>query len=274
MALQKLLEVEMSYVTTDKGILYFEGDEPKVDLQVWLKDENENNLSPESGVYLTETQKITIEGGRIASFEEIEKTEKEKFEAHKIELEATYQEVERNLINLMWDLGYDCYLIENNSEYALFNVWTENGEVYLKLDITVDENGEITSLSNPTEMELKYVEKFEEVVQPEPAVEVVEEPTIEVVEEPVQEPVQEPTPQVEPVVEEPEPEPATDEPDKDKLLAEALETIEALRKQVADLEKQPAANSPSQEFENIKKLERTGDEKIDGLLKNRGFMFK
>ena len=43
LALSKLLEVQMSYITTDKGILYFEGENLKVDQQVWLKDENEEN---------------------------------------------------------------------------------------------------------------------------------------------------------------------------------------------------------------------------------------
>ena len=253
LALSKLLEVQMSYITTDKGILYFEGENPKVDQEVWLKDENEENLTPEAGTYVSETQEFKIEGGRIAEISDID-INKQKFSMHKEEMAATYQEIERKLVDLMWELGYDCYLIENNSEYAIFNVWGEFGEMYLRLDITVDpETGDILSLSNPTEMVRTYVEKFEEQVEP-AAVE--PEPVVE--------------PESEPVVE-PEPEPAVD---KDKLLAEALETIEALRKQVADLQAQPMAKSPSEEFENVKKLEKTGDERVDTLLANRGFLFK
>lgn len=258
MALQKLIEVEMSYITTDKGILYFEGEDPKVDLQVWLKDENEENQAPESGLYMTDTHKYTIEGGRFSLIEEIERTEKEKFSIHKEEMSATYQEIERKLVDLMWELGYDCYLIENNSEYAIFNVWGEYGEMYLRLDITVDEEtGDILSLSNPTEMELKYVEKFEEQVEPttvveEPVVEVVEEPTSEVVEEPVVE---------EPVV------------DKDKLLSDALAKIEDLTKELEEIKSKPSAKSPSEEFETVKLLEKTGDDRVDNLLNNRGFLF-
>lgn len=264
LALSKLLEVQMSYITTDKGILYFEGENLKVDQQVWLKDENEENLTPEAGTYVSETQEFKIEGGRIAEISDID-INKQKFSMHKEEMAATYQEIERKLSDLMWELGYDCYLIENNSEYAIFNVWGEYGEMYLRLDITVDpETGDILSLSNPTEMVRTYVEKFEEqpvsTVEPEPDTE---------------EPVVEPEPAVEPATEEPvvepEPEPAVD---KDKLLAEALETIEALRKQVADLQAQPMAKSPAEEFENVKKLEKTGDERVDTLLGNRGFLFK
>jgi hypothetical protein len=259
-ALQKLIEVEMSYITTDKGILYFEGEDPKVDLQVWLKDENEENQTPESGLYMTDTHKYTIEGGRFSLIEEIERTEKEKFSMHKTEMSATYQEIERKLVDLMWELGYDCYLIENNSEYAIFNVWGENGEMYLRLDITVDEEtGDILSLSNPTEMELKYVEKFEEQV----------EPTTEVVEEPIEEPTTvepEPVATEEPVV---EPEPV----DKDKLLSEALAKIEDLTKELEEIKSKPSAKSPSEEFETVKLLEKTGDERIDNLLNSRGFLF-
>ena len=254
LALSKLLEVQMSYITTDKGILYFEGENLKVDQQVWLKDENEENLTPEAGTYVSETQEFKIEGGRISEITDIDMS-KQKFSMHKEEMAATYQEIERKLVDLMWELGYDCYLIENNSEYAIFNVWGEFGDMYLRLDITVDpETGDILSLSNPTEMVRTYVEKFEEqpvaTVEPEPST---EEPVATV-----------------------EPEPATEEPavDKDKLLAEALETIEALRKQVADLQAQPMAKSPAEEFENVKKLEKTGDERVDTLLANRGFLFK
>lgn len=268
LALSKLLEVQMSYITTDKGILYFEGENLKVDQQVWLKDENEENLTPEAGTYVSETQEFKIEGGRIAEITDIDMS-KQKFSMHKEEMAATYQEIERKLVDLMWELGYNCYLIENNSEYAIFNVWGEYGEMYLRLDITVDpETGDILSLSNPTEMVRTYVEKFEEqpvatepTVEPEPAVE--PEPVVE------PEPTEEPT--EEPVATAVEPEPAVD---KDKLLAEALGTIEALRKQVADLQAQPMAKSPAEEFENVKKLDKTGDERVDTLLANRGFLFK
>lgn len=263
LALSKLLEVQMSYITTDKGILYFEGENLKVDQQVWLKDENEENLTPEAGTYVSDTQEFKIEGGRIAEISDIDMS-KQKFSMHKEEMAATYQEIERKLVDLMWELGYDCYLIENNSEYAIFDVWGEFGDMYLRLDITVDpETGDILSLSNPTEMVRTYVEKFEE--QPVAT----EEPVVEPVVEPEPEPAVEPSTE-EPAVE-PDPEPAVD---KDKLLAEALETIEALRKQVADLQAQPMAKSPAEEFENVKKLEKTGDDRVDTLLANRGFLFK
>ena len=266
LALSKLLEVQMSYITTDKGILYFEGENLKVDQQVWLKDENEENLTPEAGTYVSDTQEFKIEGGRIAEITDID-INKQKFSMHKEEMAATYQEIERKLVDLMWELGYDCYLIENNSEYAIFDVWGEFGDMYLRLDITVDpETGDILSLSNPTEMVRTYVEKFEEQVEP-AAVE--PEPSTE---EPVVEPAAvEPEPSTEEPVVEPVVEPAVD---KDKLLAEALETIEALRKQVADLQAQPMAKSPAEEFENVKKLEKTGDERVDTILANRGFLFK
>ena len=265
LALSKLLEVQMSYITTDKGILYFEGEGPKVDQQVWLKDENEENLTPESGTYVSDKQEFKIEGGCITEISDID-INKQKFSMHKEEMAATYQEIERKLSDLMWDLGYDCYLVENNSEYAIFNVWGKNGEIYLRLDITVDpETGDILSLSNPTEMVKTFVEKFEEQVEPQPAD----------AQPAYAQPADAQPADAQPTDAQPaDAQPAEEPVDKDKLLAEALETIESLRKQVADLQAQPMAKSPAEEFENVKKLEKTGDERVDTLLANRGFLFK
>ena len=71
LALQKLL-VEYTALTTDKGILYFEEDNIKTDIQVYLEDENGDKQIAESGVYETETQTITVEAGRVKEI--IEKT--------------------------------------------------------------------------------------------------------------------------------------------------------------------------------------------------------
>ena len=74
LALQRLL-VEYTALTTDKGILYFEEDNIKTDIQVYLEDENGDKQVAESGVYETETQTITVANGRITEI--IEKTTEE-----------------------------------------------------------------------------------------------------------------------------------------------------------------------------------------------------
>ena len=105
LALQRLL-VEYTALTTDKGILYFEEDNIKTDIQVYLEDENGDKQTAEPGTYETETQIITVANGRITEI--IEKTnnepmteetnkKKEADKAQKMNFEATYQEIQKNI---------------------------------------------------------------------------------------------------------------------------------------------------------------------------------
>ena len=105
LALQRLL-VEYTALTTDKGILYFEEGDIKTDIQVNLEDENGDKQVAESGVYETETQTITVEAGRVKEIIEKSNNEpmteetnkkKEAFEAQKMNFEATYQEIQKNI---------------------------------------------------------------------------------------------------------------------------------------------------------------------------------
>ena len=134
LALQKLL-VEYTALTTDKGILYFEEDNIKTDIQVYLEDENGDKQVAESGVYETETQTITVEAGRIKEI--IEKTtdeemtdektkKKEAFEAQKMNFEATYQEIQKNIYNELDKAHIYGYIVENTNEYVIVSVWSES----------------------------------------------------------------------------------------------------------------------------------------------------
>ena len=67
LALQKLL-VEYTALTTDKGILYFEEEEIKNDIQVYLEDENGDKQVAESGVYETETKAWKRRRYEVAGF--------------------------------------------------------------------------------------------------------------------------------------------------------------------------------------------------------------
>ena len=262
LALQKLL-VEYTALTTDKGILYFEEDNIKTDIQVYLEDENGDKQVAESGVYETETQTITVEAGRVKEI--IEKTteenmtdektkKKEAFEAQKMNFEATYQEIQRNIYNALDKAHIYCYIVENTNEYVIVSVWdeAEGTDKLFKYNITVDEDGKVT-LGEGYEVKIEYVAKMEEQT-PAPA------PTDEPAPEPTPEPNPEPTPDPQPVDEPTEPQPTEKE-------VELGKEIEALKAKITELEAKPAANPPTEDFENIKNTlnTKTGNKGLDNL---------
>ena len=264
LALQKLL-VEYTALTTDKGILYFEEDNIKTDIQVYLEDENGDKQVAESGVYETETQTITVEAGRVKEI--IEKTtdeemtdektkKKEAFEAQKMNFEATYQEIQKNIYNELDKAHIYGYIVENTNEYVIVSVWSESEgtDKLFKYNITVDEDGKVT-LGDGFEVKIEYTPKFEEQT---PAPTPIEEPTSEPIEEPNPTPTDEPAPT--PVDEPTEPKPTEKE-------VELGKEIEELKAKIAELEAKPAANPPTEDFENIKNTlsTKTGNKGLDNL---------
>ena len=263
LALQKLL-VEYTAITTDKGILYFEEDEIKTDIQVYLEDENGDKQTAESGVYETETQTITVEAGRVKEI--IEKTtdeemtdektkKKEAFEAQKMNFEATYQEVQRNIYNELDKAHIYGYIVENTDTYVIVSVWDENEytDKLYKYNISIEEDGKVT-LGDGFEVRIEYVAKMEEQT---PAPAPVED-TVEPTPAPIDEPTPNPDPQ--PVEEHTEPQPTEKEVELNK-------EIEALKAKIAELEAKPAANPPTEDFENIKNTleNKTGNKGLDKL---------
>ena len=258
LALQRLL-VEYTALTTDKGILYFEEDNIKTDIQVYLEDENGDKQVAESGVYETETQTITVEAGRVKEI--IEKTtdeemtdektkKKEAFEAQKMNFEATYQEIQRNIYNALDKAHIYCYIVENTNEYVIVSVWdeAEGTDKLFKYNITVEEDGKVT-LGDGFEVRIEYVAKMEEQTAQTPVEDTVE-PTPAPIDEPAPAPIDEPA----------DPQPTEKEVELNK-------EIEALKAKIAELESKPAANPPTEDFENIKKgLEnKTGNKGLDAL---------
>ena len=259
LALQRLL-VEYTALTTDKGILYFEEDNIKTDIQVYLEDENGDKQVAESGVYETETQTITVEAGRVKEI--IEKTtdeemtdektkKKEAFEAQKMNFEATYQEIQRNIYNALDKAHIYCYIVENTNEYVIVSVWdeAEGTDKLFKYNITVDEDGKVT-LGDGFEVRIEYVAKMEEQTPTPTPVEDTVEPTPAPIEEPAPAPVDEPA----------DPQPTEKEVELNK-------EIEALKAKIAELESKPAANPPTEDFENIKHSfdTKTGVKSLDNL---------
>ena len=268
LALQRLL-VEYTALTTDKGILYFEEDNIKTDIQVYLEDENGDKQVAESGVYETETQTITVEAGRVKEI--IEKTtdeemtdektkKKEAFEAQKMNFEATYQDIQRNICNELDKAHIYGYIVENTNEYVIVSVWSESEgtDKLFKYNITVDEDGKVT-LGEGFEVKIVYEPKFEEQT---PAPAPIEEPAPAPVDEPTPAPIEEPAPA-------PDPQPVDEptEPQPTEKEVELNKEIESLKAKIAELESKPAANPVSDDFENIKNTlnTKTGNKGLDTL---------
>ena len=259
LALQRLL-VEYTALTTDKGILYFEEGDIKTDIQVYLEDENGDKQVADPGTYQTETQIITVTNGRITEI--IEKTtdeemtdektkKKEAFEAQKMNFEATYQDVQRNICNALDKAHIYGYIVENTNEYVIVSVWDENeytNKLY-KYNISIDDEGKVT-LGEGYEVKIEYVAKMEEQTPAPTPVEETVEPTPAPIEEPAPAPTDEPT----------EPQPTEKEVELNK-------EIEALKAKIAELEAKPAANPPTEDFENIKHSfdTKTGVKGLDNL---------
>ena len=272
LALQRLL-VEYTALTTDKGILYFEEGDIKTDIQVYLEDENGDKQVAESGVYETETQTITVEAGRVKEIIEKSNNEpmteetnkkKEAFEAQKMNFEATYQEIQKNIYNALDKAHIYCYIVENTNEYVIVSVWdeAEGTDKLFKYNITVEEDGKVT-LGEGYEVKIEYVAKMEEQTPAttpvedtvEPAPTTSEETHTTIIEEPQTETVEEPAPT-----------------EKEN---ELNKEIEALKAKIAELEAKPAANPASEEFETIKNTlnTKTGNKGLDRLAErlSQGF---
>lgn len=263
LALQKLL-VEYTALTTDKGILYFEEGDIKPDIQVYLEDENGDKQVAEPGVYETETQTITVANGRITEI--IEKTndeemtdektkKKEAFNSKKLNFEATYQEIQKNIYNELDKAHIYGYIVENTNEYVIVSVWDENEytDKLYKYAISISEDGKVT-LGEGYEVVISYVAKMEEQTPAPTPVEDTVDPTPAPIEEPT------PTPDPQPVEEPTEPQPTEKE-------VELGKEIEALKAKIAELESKPAANPPVDEFETIKNTlnTKTGVSSLDKL---------
>lgn len=259
LALQKLL-VEYTALTTDKGILYFEEGDIKPDIQVYLEDETGDKKTADPGTYETETQIITVANGRITEI--IEKTtdeemtdektkKKEAFKAKKMNFEATYQEIQRNIYNALDKAHIYCYIVENTNDYVIVSVWdeAEGNDKLFKYNITVDEDGKVT-LGEGYEVKIEYVAKMEEQTQ-------------------TQTPTEEPTTDPQPIEEPADPQPADPHPVEEptEKEVELNKEIESLKAKIAELEAKPAANPPAEEFENIKNTlnTKTGNKGLDTL---------
>ena len=183
--LQKALYA-FGQVSTDKGILSYDGDELEVGMEVFIVDEEGNESKPEDGTYATDDKEIVVADGKVSEINDKEDNEpenepEEEVEAHEeapaegkeapetvevsafravgLAFEATYDEKLTAIAQAVREAGMDAYVVEAADTYCVVCAWNEEGgyyDKYYRFDIAWDEEGK-PSLSNMQEVKEEFV---------------------------------------------------------------------------------------------------------------------
>lgn len=90
--LSSLLELEMASATSDKGVIYYDGEELAEGVQVYVEDEEGNRTPAEDGTYVVDVKIVEIKDGKIVSIEDKqEETEVEESERNPISSEEVVE---------------------------------------------------------------------------------------------------------------------------------------------------------------------------------------
>ena len=167
---KQLLQLEA--ISTDKGEIVIDG-ELEIGKDVFTEDENGEYQQAADGEYIAEDKIIVVAEGKISEIrdkeeekpeeeqpeESVEMSAKDKFNAKKEQFEASYQDIERNIYNALYDAGDEyAYLIENSSDYAVVSIWNDEdmSEHLYRYDISIAEDGSVT-LGEKVEVRVEYV---------------------------------------------------------------------------------------------------------------------
>lgn len=173
---KQLLQLEA--ISTDKGELIAES-EIAVGVEVFVEGEDGEYVPASDGEYAVEDGRvIVVADGKISEIrdkeeekpadeeeqpaepeEPVEMSAKDKFNAKKEQFEASYQDIERNIYNALYDAGDEyAYLIENSSDYAVVSIWNDEdmSEHLYRYDISIAEDGSVT-LGEKVEVRVEYV---------------------------------------------------------------------------------------------------------------------
>lgn len=234
MGLRSIL-AQFAEISTDKGLLSFDGEEIKVDDLVYTLDDEGNRIAAADGDYAAEDGRvIRVDDGKVVEIVEKEETVTEEFKSMKAKFEETYDEKYKKIDEAVREKGVgEFYIVEAGDDHAVVCVWEENTEVLYRYPLTWNEDGSVT-LGEAVEVKQTYV----------PVEEVKEEVTVEEKMEDV-------------------PNPDTEGGESDtkaieevrKEIDELYDIVDKLIKEVDKLKNEPAAESAEQEFKAIKKKE-------------------
>lgn len=171
----KLAKLVMKFaeIVTDKATLTYDG-ELTEGVEVFVEKEGEF-VAPEDGEYKTETQVITVEGGKVTKIEDIEveeepteepKTEEptveEPIEMSKLEIKQqefsqSYEDIERKLAELIGN----CWIVEAGDGWCVAGKYDEEdwSEHYYRYSYTLE--GEEVVLGDFVEVFPRFVTEEE-----------------------------------------------------------------------------------------------------------------
>lgn len=155
-------EQNFGSVSTDNGILRWEGDEPlKEGDAVKLVDEDGNESDAADGIYKTETHSITVADGKVSEIEDIdnddtvqdeEKKEQSPFAAMAAKLSASFDDKYHAIYKALADKGVDGYILEAGDDFAIVEVYTEDGYKYFRYGVSFSEDGYECTLGEGAEV--------------------------------------------------------------------------------------------------------------------------
>lgn len=161
---------KMGSVTTDKGVVAWDGDEDlKAGDRVQVEDADGNRTEAPDGDYTTGDGKvIVVVDGKVAEIrdpeaevapeeEPAQESDAERFAAVAATKMASYgekfQAIAEALAAALGDKPF--YLVDAGDDFAIVCVWEEDRETLYRYDVSWD--GETASVSNPVEVKMAYV---------------------------------------------------------------------------------------------------------------------
>lgn len=209
-ALKKMLSLSLSKIDTENGVLVFEdGIELAEGVEVFVEDaEAEDGLKPApDGDYKADGKTIKVAEGKVTEIVEdvpAISEEEAKFNSHKVEMSASYNEITRNIQEAINKTGVNGWIVEAAADYAIVSVWNGEKEVFFRYELTTNEDGTVV-LGESSEVKPAFISAEEPAEEPkeEPEdnpVQMADEP-LEPNDEPADEPKDEPAdePEVETV---------------------------------------------------------------------------
>ena len=192
--LRKLRQMvaEFATVTTDKGVLAWDGDEDlKAGDRVYIEDADGERTEAADGDYKTEDGKIiVVADGAVAEIrdpeaevapageegaEDMAAAEPAALSRHnriRAIFEESFQDKEKAILKALNDIGLEYpWLVEAADTYAVVCVYGEEGEKYFRYELSFNEDGECI-LGEMSEVEPAFVPADEPAGEPAPAVDI------------------------------------------------------------------------------------------------------
>ena len=157
---------QMASVETDGGRLEWDGDDDlQAGINVYITDGDGNRVAAPDGEYRTEDGKvIRVEDGVVAEIRDDQAEVDEgraQFNAHRVQMEATYDEIFNHIHDALVERGVrDFWIVDAGPDFTVVAVWDEESmsEKYFRYGLTTAEDGTVTlDEGEPVEVKQMFV---------------------------------------------------------------------------------------------------------------------